>query len=112
MRPLPGLLACLATFYIYGCIKMSSYQLLSVLRRLRVPGVLQRFGICYWVVASAGFLLARHRPEDRQISWSTDLRDLLPHWIIMLAILAVHQVLTVRNSYIFLLVIKFFKELF
>ena len=60
--------------------------------RLRVPGVLQRFGICYWVVASAGYLLSRQRPEDRRIRWPTDLLDLIPHWIVMLTLLAVHQV--------------------
>ena len=63
-----------------------------VLYRLRVPGVLQRFGICYWVVATVGFLLSRLRAEERRIRWSTDLLDLLPHWLVILTLLAIHQV--------------------
>jgi len=64
------------------------------LGRLRVPGVLQRFGIAYFVVAAVGNLLSRFRvlPQNKnEPGWLTDVLDLLPHWVVMLVILLIHQ---------------------
>ena len=67
--------------------------------RLRVPGVLQRFGVAYFVVALVGNLLTRaHRPPSEKEAATgevkrhlTDLTDLLPHWLVMVVVLVMHQ---------------------
>lgn len=56
-------------------------------------GVLQRFGIAYLVVASIYALLCKKSddiPENEQRSGLRDIKSLLPQWLIMLLITAVH----------------------
>lgn len=56
------------------------------LEKLRVPGVLQRFAICYFVVAMLGmmFAVAEDKPSTSPIlAKIQDITSLLPHWLIM-----------------------------
>ncbi|CAN7937080.1 unnamed protein product [Ixodes hexagonus] len=67
------------------------------LTKLRIPGVLQRFGISYLVACSLHLLFAR--PQDKVVgsNWMNKVRDILlywPEWLVMLAILAAHLSLT------------------
>jgi len=66
--------------------------------RLRVPGVLQRFAIAYFVVAIVANLLAKANfcpkgPEKGKLSLFKDILDLAPHWMVMLVILLIHQLI-------------------
>jgi len=64
------------------------------LSRLRVPGVLQRFGICYFVVFLVCFCFTRANPvKPLRLAWATDLIHLWPQWVIMSLILLVHQLI-------------------
>lgn len=59
------------------------------LSKLRVPGVLQRFGACYWVVTLLGFSLSGLvRAREGMMG---DLVPLLPHWAVVLVLLTIHQ---------------------
>jgi heparan-alpha-glucosaminide N-acetyltransferase len=63
------------------------------LSKLRVPGVLQRFGICYFVVSLVGFCFSRTTPSKVEWApWAADLVHLWPQWLVMLLLLAVHQI--------------------
>jgi len=59
------------------------------LTKLRVPGVLQRFGICYWVVTLLGWSLSGLIKARK--GFLGDILPLLPHWTAALLILAAHQ---------------------
>ena len=60
--------------------------------RLRVPGVLQRFAICYFVVFMVGYSLTPASPsENKRLSQVLDIVQLAPQWLVMLALLFVHQ---------------------
>ena len=80
--------------------------------RLRVPGVLQRFGISYFIVAVVGNVVSKFQNSENKEKRSqsnnnekktvgsvplpglfTDLIDLTPHWFIMAAILLAHQLI-------------------
>jgi len=64
------------------------------LSKLRVPGVLQRFGVCYFVVFLVGYTFTRAETKAAAGLWWERVADivyLLPQWIIMLLILLVHQ---------------------
>ena len=66
------------------------------LSKLRVPGVLQRFGVCYLVVFLVGYSLTR--AETRQSAglwWArvADIVNLLPQWAVMLCVLLTHQLI-------------------
>ena len=76
--------------FLLGFILNSSGWI--TLSKLRVPGVLQRFGICYFVVSLVGFCFSRANPPKLERgAWLTDLVHLWPQWLVMLVILAVHQ---------------------
>ncbi|XP_076240972.1 heparan-alpha-glucosaminide N-acetyltransferase [Calliopsis andreniformis] len=73
------------------------------LERIRVFGVLQRFGITYFIVAVTYLCLMSKKPFKVQMNITKrspmlrhlqDLLLLLPQWCVMLAILATHCVLT------------------
>ena len=50
----------MSSFYPLGWINLAY---------VRVPGVLQRFGICYFIVAVTGVLAARfHGDEDEKVN--------------------------------------------
>jgi len=64
------------------------------LSKLRVPGVLQRFGICYFVVFLVGYSFTRADTRQSAGLWwakIADIVNLLPQWVVMLLILATHQ---------------------
>ena len=63
------------------------------LERLRVPGVLQRFGVCYFVVFLVGYSLTRPSPTTYTgaLRHLQDLLHLLPQWAVMAALLLLHQ---------------------
>ena len=60
--------------------------------KLRVPGVLQRFAICYFVVSLVGFCFTRSTKQSRG-GWARDLLQLWPQWVVMLLLLTLHQLL-------------------
>ena len=63
------------------------------LERLRVPGVLQRFGVCYFVVFLVGYSFTRSSPTNYTgaLRHVQDLLHLLPQWTVMSALLLCHQ---------------------
>jgi len=68
------------------------------LEKLRVPGVLQRFAIAYFIVATMANVLA-HMSFVSKLSKNSksglfkDVLDLAPHWFLMLGLLLVHQLI-------------------
>ena len=66
------------------------------LARLRVPGVLQRFGVSYFVVFLVGYAFTTAQPRSYNNAILTNLQDILhliPQWIVMIIILVVHQLI-------------------
>ena len=64
--------------------------------RLRVPGVLQRFAISYFVVFLVGYSFTPAQPRSYNNKVLASIRDILhlaPQWIIMTIILLVHQLI-------------------
>jgi len=67
------------------------------LARLRVPGVLQRFGICYFVVFLVGYAFTPAQPKSYNNTFMSNIQELLhllPQWIIMIVLLIIHQLIT------------------
>ncbi|XP_063849056.1 heparan-alpha-glucosaminide N-acetyltransferase-like [Scylla paramamosain] len=63
----------------------------------RVPGVLQRFAICYLVTSSVALAFTPAQPKQYQTDIGIALSDilhLLPQWGVHLALLAVHTLIT------------------
>jgi len=76
--------------FLLGFILNSSGWI--TLSRLRIPGVLQRFGICYFVVSLVGFCFSRSSGgKTEKAGVVADLVQLWPQWLVMLVILATHQ---------------------
>jgi len=68
------------------------------LSRLRVPGVLQRFGVAYFVVFLVGYCFTKAESYQTAGLWWAKIADivqLLPQWVIMLCILLLHQLVVV-----------------
>ncbi|XP_050418946.1 heparan-alpha-glucosaminide N-acetyltransferase [Patella vulgata] len=66
------------------------------LETMRIPGVLQRFGVTYLFLALMEFFLGRREDSHQEAKWAP-IRDIvlsLPMWILNLAILAVFIGLT------------------
>ena len=63
------------------------------LSRLRVPGVLQRFGVSYFIVFVVGYSFTRPEPTTLTggLRHVEDVVHLLPQWLVMLSLLLVHQ---------------------
>jgi len=64
------------------------------LSKLRVPGVLQRFGVCYFVVFLVCYSFTKSETRQTAGLWWAKIADivqLLPQWVFMLCILALHQ---------------------
>jgi len=59
------------------------------LERLRVPGVLQRFAISYFVAAIIGNLFSKQRTDEP--GWFSDILHLVPHWLVVLGLMLIHQ---------------------
>ncbi|XP_035224286.1 heparan-alpha-glucosaminide N-acetyltransferase-like isoform X2 [Stegodyphus dumicola] len=76
-------------------LMLNTYCRTVNLAELRIPGVLQRFSISYFVVATVHLFYAS--PEDiDQMSSLSPYRDLVPYggeWLIMLTFLAIHILL-------------------
>jgi len=68
------------------------------LAKLRVPGVLQRFSVAYFVVGTSAVLFARSSEMwSNAVGWRKHLKDLVSswqRWVVAFAILAVHQLVT------------------
>lgn len=93
---------------LYGIVKRSILLFLiglslntvstgGQLETIRIFGVLQRFGITYFVVALLYFLLMSRRPSKVQSPMLREVQDfllLLPQWCVMLVIVVVHCVIT------------------
>ncbi|XP_033358368.1 heparan-alpha-glucosaminide N-acetyltransferase-like [Bombus vosnesenskii] len=93
---------------LYGIVKRSILLFLiglslntvstgGQLETIRIFGVLQRFGITYFVVALLYFLLMSRRPSKIQSPMLREVQDfllLLPQWCVMLVIVVVHCVIT------------------
>ncbi|XP_063237674.1 heparan-alpha-glucosaminide N-acetyltransferase [Bacillus rossius redtenbacheri] len=63
------------------------------LEHIRLFGVLQRFGLCYLVVASLSTLLTRRSYDQAKVSWLAPLQDVLvlsPQWLLVLGLAAAH----------------------
>ncbi|XP_064457684.1 heparan-alpha-glucosaminide N-acetyltransferase-like isoform X2 [Ornithodoros turicata] len=60
------------------------------LRHIRIPGVLQRFGIAYFVTCSVHLLRAKRQDDDR----GGDILPYWPEWLVMVPLLALHVCLT------------------
>jgi len=66
------------------------------LSKLRVPGVLQRFGVCYFAVFFVGYSFSKAEvPQAAGLWWAriADIVHLLPQWVFMLCFLALHQLI-------------------
>lgn len=66
------------------------------LRNLRIPGVLQRFSLTYFMIALMELFAARKEDSHQNSCWS-GIRDIvlyLHEWLLALAILAAHLALT------------------
>jgi len=66
--------------------------------KLRVPGVLQRFAIAYFIVATMANVLAHTSfvsklTKNSKSGLFKDVLDLAPHWFLMLGLLLVHQLI-------------------
>ncbi|KAK4325054.1 hypothetical protein Pmani_004364 [Petrolisthes manimaculis] len=67
------------------------------LDRYRVPGVLQRFAICYLVTATVALAFTPKEPPQYQSDVGiamSDVLQLLPQWIFHLLLLATHTLIT------------------
>ncbi|KAG0697816.1 Heparan-alpha-glucosaminide N-acetyltransferase [Chionoecetes opilio] len=67
------------------------------LDKYRVPGVLQRFAICYLVTASIALAFTPAQPKKYQTDVGiamSDVLQLLPQWAVHLLILAAHTLIT------------------
>lgn len=63
----------------------------------RVPGVLQRFAICYLAVASIALVFTPSQPKQYQTDVGiamSDILQLLPQWVVHLIILGIHTLIT------------------
>ena len=64
--------------------------------RLRIPGVLQRFAISYFVVFLVGYSFTSSKPRsynNKVLASVQDLLQLAPQWIVMSLILLAHQLI-------------------
>jgi len=67
------------------------------LAKLRIPGVLQRFAITYFVVATTGLLFMDCNMKvqaDSKLRHVADVITLWPRWIVAVIFLVIHTVLT------------------
>ncbi|XP_068236568.1 heparan-alpha-glucosaminide N-acetyltransferase [Palaemon carinicauda] len=67
------------------------------LERYRVPGVLQRFGICYLVVSTIALIFSPQEPPQYQSNTGiimSDVIQILPQWVVHIMIVIVHTVIT------------------
>lgn len=63
------------------------------LNLIRIMGVLQRFGIAYFVVASMAVLMFKRHNDvhtNRILNLIPDIYSLLPQWLIIIPIITVH----------------------
>ncbi|XP_078050304.1 heparan-alpha-glucosaminide N-acetyltransferase [Augochlora pura] len=78
-------------------VSLNTASVGAQLETIRIFGVLQRFGITYLIVALTYLFLMSKRPVKSQSSILREVQDiyvLLSQWCVMLAIVAVHCVLT------------------
>ncbi|XP_076369113.1 heparan-alpha-glucosaminide N-acetyltransferase-like isoform X1 [Tachypleus tridentatus] len=83
------------TLFALGII-LNTYGGKNNLEKLRIPGVLQRFGICYFVVASIHLIFAKPNDTHQHEKWAP-VRDIFLYWgewLSMFVILVIHILLT------------------
>lgn len=77
-------------------LMLNTYCLVVDLKEIRIPGVLQRFSVSYFVVATVHLFFAK--TEDvHQNSRCAPIRDIVTYWIewlIMLSLLIAHVLIT------------------
>jgi len=69
--------------------------------RLRVPGVLQRFAISYFVVFLVGYSFTPAKPRsynNKVLAIIQDILHLAPQWVLMSLILLAHQLILFLSS--------------
>ncbi|XP_077293815.1 heparan-alpha-glucosaminide N-acetyltransferase [Arctopsyche grandis] len=69
----------------------------TTLQNMRIFGVLQRFGISYFIVGSLVVLMSRKWKEESKNKFIAMFQDIIVlgwHWLIMLALVTVHLVIT------------------
>ncbi|XP_042888385.1 heparan-alpha-glucosaminide N-acetyltransferase-like [Penaeus japonicus] len=67
------------------------------LDRYRIPGVLQRFAICYLVTAGVALVLSPKEPPQYQSNVGialSDILQLLPQWVVHISIVIAHTLIT------------------
>ncbi|XP_063979969.1 heparan-alpha-glucosaminide N-acetyltransferase [Diachasmimorpha longicaudata] len=84
-------------FFIGLCLNTIGTQ--AQLEKIRVFGVLQRFGVAYLVVGIIYVLLSRRQsPKCRHgiLAKTEDCLSLLPQWVVISSIVAAHCIITFR----------------
>ncbi|XP_065572061.1 heparan-alpha-glucosaminide N-acetyltransferase-like isoform X2 [Artemia franciscana] len=90
-----GILRRSATLFFIGACLGSRGQPIET---LRIPGVLQRFAVCYLFSATLVLfslrLMHQKEPEGASVLKLTDVSNAWPHWVAILVLLAIHTGLT------------------
>lgn len=77
-------------------LMLNTYCLVVDVKQIRIPGVLQRFSISYFVVATVHMCFAKTEDANQSSCWAP-VRDIVAYWIewlIMLSLLLVHILIT------------------
>ncbi|XP_052248072.1 heparan-alpha-glucosaminide N-acetyltransferase-like isoform X2 [Dreissena polymorpha] len=84
-----------ALLFAFGIVMNTNWGPVD-LRKLRIPGVLQRLSLCYLLVAAMEtvFATADDRGKEKPWAWCRDVIYLLPEWLLSLSMLAVYLALT------------------
>lgn len=67
------------------------------LARYRIPGVLQRFGICYLVVSTVALIFSPQEPPQYQSNvgiFMSDVIQIIPQWAVHIVIVITHTLIT------------------
>ncbi|XP_064105494.1 heparan-alpha-glucosaminide N-acetyltransferase-like [Macrobrachium nipponense] len=67
------------------------------LARYRIPGVLQRFGICYLVVSTVALIFSPQEPPQYQSNagiFMSDVIQIIPQWVVHIVIVIAHTLIT------------------
>ncbi|KAF7399575.1 hypothetical protein HZH68_008167 [Vespula germanica] len=95
-----GILKRSILLFLIG-VALNTLASIPQLEKIRIFGVLQRFGVAYLVVALMFLFLTPRKPKKIQSLMHQRLKDisiLLPQWIIVLCIVVVHCILTFKLS--------------
>ncbi|XP_052797385.1 heparan-alpha-glucosaminide N-acetyltransferase-like [Mya arenaria] len=95
LRILGKVLKRAALLFAFGIILNTNWGPVDM-KKLRIPGVLQRLSLSYLIVAlmETAFAALHDRGQAGRFKWLRDVVYLLPEWIISLCILATYLALT------------------